>query len=181
MTTATTTATRPATARRPWRLTGTARKWWLILHIVSAVGWLGADVALLVLSVRGFTAADQQTTAVAYQAMALFGAPVLLTAGVVCLASGVVLGLGSKYGLVRYWWVAIKLALNLVLTTLVIVLLRPGLDEAAAQARDGRGVAEMGQVAENMLFPPIVSLAVLTFATVLSVLKPWGRVRRGAA
>jgi hypothetical protein len=28
---------------------------------------------------------------------------------VVALASGVLLGLGSKYGLVRYWWVTVKL------------------------------------------------------------------------
>jgi hypothetical protein len=37
----------------------------------------------------------------------------------VSLASGVVLGLGTKWGLIRYWWVAAKLVLNVVLVALV--------------------------------------------------------------
>jgi hypothetical protein len=45
------------------------------------------------------------------------------------------LGLGSRYGLVRYWWVAIKLVLNLLLTGLVLVALAPEVADAAARAR----------------------------------------------
>jgi hypothetical protein len=32
----------------------------------------------------------------------------------------------------------------------------------------------------DLIFPPVISSAGLVFATVLSVYKPWGRVRRGA-
>ena len=45
------------------------------------------------------------------------------------------LGLGSKYGLVRYWWVAVKLFLNLLLTTLILVALQPGMPEIAEYGR----------------------------------------------
>ena len=51
-----------------------------------------------------------------------------------CLAIGVLLGLGSRYGLVRYWWVATKLAL--LLSTLVLFLLRSGVHETAAIGRE---------------------------------------------
>lgn len=44
------------------------------------------------------------------------------------------LGLGTKWGLVRYWWVAIKLALNAALVALVAFALRPGVTELAEQA-----------------------------------------------
>jgi hypothetical protein len=53
-------------------------------------------------------------------------------AGLVCLGSGVVLELGTKYGLVRYWWVAIKLVVNILLTALVPIALRPEVTQAAA-------------------------------------------------
>lgn len=86
-------------------------------------------------------------------------------------------GLGTKYGLLRYGWVAVKLVANLVLSSLVIVLLRPGLHEAATY---GRLIAD-GQPgtfdSSWLLFPPIVSTSALLFAMVLAVFKPWGRVR----
>jgi hypothetical protein len=70
-----------------------------------------------------------------YRALELFAVWPLIATGLVCLASGVVLGLGTKYGLVRYWWAAIKLALNVVLVVLVMFALRPGVVEMAEQGR----------------------------------------------
>src|SRR5215218_9413818 len=102
---------------RPWRFART-RKGVLVVHIVSAGVWLGDD---------------DNTKALCYRALELFAVWPLLTAGLVCLASGVVLGLGTKYGLVRYWWVAIKLMLNIVLTALVPIALRPEVSKAAEQ------------------------------------------------
>ena len=90
------------------------RKSILVVHIASAGAWIGIDV---VMGVVIFTAllGDDATRALCYQALELFAGWPLIVTGLVCLASGVVLGLGTAYGLVRYWWVAIKLALNIVL------------------------------------------------------------------
>ena len=94
--------------------------------------------------------------------------------------TGIVLGLGTTYGLFRYWWVVLKLALNVVLTLLVLVALRP---EVTSLANDGQ-LAATGQavtfVEDNIVFPPIVSPALLLVAFVLAVYKPWGRIRRRA-
>jgi hypothetical protein len=96
--------------------------------------------------------------------------------GLLSLASGVVLALGSKYGLLRYWWVAIKLALNLGLTALVPLALHPtildAVDRANAYAATGAGDLSVG----NLVFPPIVSPTALLVAMILSVFKPWGRI-----
>lgn len=84
---------------------------------------------------------------------------------------------GSRYGLVRYWWVAVKLAMSLLLSSLVIVLLRPGLHEATYY---GRQLADGLPGTFNsswLLYPPVVSTSALLFAMVLAVFKPWGRVR----
>ena len=160
------------------RLTGRQRKWVLLLHIASAGVWLGLDVvvAVLVFTARG--AADPQVTAFCFRALELVAIWPMLLAALSSLVTGLLLGLGTKYGLLRYWWVAVKLALNLLLTTLVIVSLRPGLHEAGDY---GRRIAD-GLPAEFdsrfLMFPPIVSTSALLFAMVLSVFKPWGRIRR---
>ncbi|PZF83475.1 hypothetical protein C1I92_12710 [Jiangella anatolica] len=172
------TATAPAPARRPWRLGGRTRKAVLVTHILSAGAWFGMDVVMAVLV---FTAAggDDETRALSYRALELFAGWPLAIASLLCLASGVLLGLGGKYGLVRYWWVAVKLVLNVLLSTLVLVLLRPGVQEAAEQGRLlGTGTQVQLQPGD-LLYPPIVSTTLLLVAFVLSVYKPWGRLTRG--
>ena len=44
-------------------------------------------------------------------------------------------GWGRDRGLVRYWWVAVKLALNLILCTLILVALRPSMSNVRALAK----------------------------------------------
>jgi hypothetical protein len=85
--------------------------------------------------------------------------------------------MGTPWGLVRYWWAAVKLALNLVLSTLVIVALRPIMADVRAYGQDlSAGTPTDGSVS-LLFYPPAVSLTALSFATVLAVFKPWGRIR----
>lgn len=117
---------------------------------------------------------DPGKQAVYYQALELVSVWPMTVSALVCLLTGVLLGLGSKYGLLKYWWVAIKL----VLTVLLLVALRPGV---ALVAEEGRKITagESGSVAVgDLIFPPIVSPTLLMVAVVLSVFKPWGRLRR---
>jgi hypothetical protein len=166
---------------RPWRLGAKTRKGFLVVHIVSAGAWIGIDVVMAVFVFTALGTDDDSIRALCYRALELFAVWPLLTTGLVCLASGVVLGLGTKYGLVRYWWVAIKLALNILLTTLVLVALRPGVIEMAEQGRRF-AVGEPASLAVgDLIFPPIVSTSALLIATVLAVFKPWGRIRKRQA
>ena len=166
---------------RPWRLGTRMRKTVLVVHIVSAGAWIGIDVVMAVFVFTALLAADDNTRALCYRALELFVIWPLLTAGLVCLASGVVLGLGTKYGLVRYWWVAIKLVLNIVLTALVPLALRPEVSKAAEQGRQFAAGEPASLTVGNLIFPPIVSPTALLIAVVLAVFKPWGRIRKRSA
>jgi|Tabmets5t2r1_1033131.scaffolds.fasta_scaffold13168_1 Predicted integral membrane protein (DUF2269) len=172
--------TRPTT-RRPWRLSASARKLTLTIHIISAIGWIGVDFVLFVFAFTGLTSDDPSTIAICYQAIEMFAVVLLVPLGLLSLATGLLLGWGSKYGILRYHWVLWKLILNLVLTTLVVVLLRPGVNEAADLVTESPGTIpdQLEQARANLIFPPTVSITVLTFATVLAVYKPWGRTGYG--
>jgi uncharacterized membrane protein len=166
---------------RPWRLGAKTRKGFLVVHIVSAGAWIGIDVVMAVFVFTALGTDDDSIRALCYRALELFAVWPLLTTGLVCLASGVVLGLGTKYGLVRYWWVAIKLALNILLTTLILVALRPGVIEMAEQGRRFAAGEPASLAVGDLIFPPIVSTSALLIATVLAVFKPWGRIRKRQA
>ena len=161
-----------------WRLGARTRKALLAVHIASAGAWIGIDVVIAVFVFTAVFSDDDSTKALCYRALELFAVWPLLTVGVLSLASGVLLGLGSRYGLLRYWWVAVKLGLNLMLTALVLVGLQPVVENAAERAREfaAGGAAELA--VGDLIYPPIVSPTALLIAVVLAVFKPWGRVRR---
>jgi uncharacterized membrane protein len=161
-----------------WRLGARTRKSVLVLHIASAGAWLGIDVVMAVLIFTALLTDDDRTKALSFRALELIAVWPLLTTGMICLLTGVVLGVGSKYGLVRYWWVAVKLALNLLLSGLVLVALAPEVSQAAARARLFESGQQVVLTVGDLIFPPIVSPTALLVAMVLAVFKPWGRIRK---
>ncbi|GAB3936179.1 hypothetical protein GCM10029976_047550 [Kribbella albertanoniae] len=160
-------------AARPWRLGGRARKLVLVLHLASVGARLGLDVTMGVLVFGSLLTDDPERKAISFQALELVAVWPMTASGLTCLVTGVILALGGKYGLLKYWWVAVKLFLNLLLSTLTLVALRPGVEAMADQARAGGDLN-----AADLIFPPIVSPTLLVFAVVLSVFKPWGRLRK---
>jgi uncharacterized membrane protein len=157
------------------------RKFVLLAHILSSISWIGVDLVMGVLSFRGLTTEDPQMLATTYGALAMFCVPLLLTLGLLSLGTGVVLGLGTGFGLLRYWWVVTKLVIAVVLCTLVLVALRPALLDAATQTAvvDGTLADRLSVVRRDMIFPPLVSTTALLFASWLAVYKPWGLTPRG--
>jgi hypothetical protein len=164
------------TAKR--RLGARARKGYLVAHIVAAGAWIGIDAVLGVLVCTALISTDADVVATSLRALELFAVWPMLIAAVLTLGTGVVLGVGTKYGLVRYWWVAVKLAVNVVMVLLILFALRPGLYDAAEYGRQlAAGRTPQGDPA-GLLYPVIVAPSLLLFASVLSVFKPWGRVRK---
>ena len=164
-------------APRPW-LGRRARTLVLVVHIVAAAAWIGIDVLVAVLVGTGALASDPAARGLAYQALATFVVVPMAVAAVATLISGVLLGLGTRWGLVRYWWVAVKLAMNLVLVVLILVLLRPGMAEVGVAGAEIAATGSTDADLAFLVFPPTVSLTMLTLAVVLAVAKPWGRLRR---
>jgi hypothetical protein len=171
-------ATRPV-SRPAFRLGRRARKITLLTHIAAAGAWLGIDVVLGVMVGTALVTGDAQQAGVALQSLGLFAVWPLIVVGLLCLGSGILLGVGSKYGLLRYWWVAIKLVLNVALVVLVLVLLRPQVGEVSESARASLLEATGPPAVGDLVFPPLVSGTVLLVAMALSVFKPWGTIRRG--
>lgn len=162
-----------------WRPAPALRKLILLTHIAAGGAWLGLDLALAALVFTAFIA-DGAAAASAAVSLAAFATWPLIIVSLVALGSGILLGIGSKYGLVRYWWVLVKLVLTVVLATLVAFVLAPGMDAVRGLGLIALVAGDDPAMPATMLYPPIVSTTAVTFAMVLSVFKPWGRIRRSA-
>lgn len=172
-----TTETRGATAG--WRLSPRARKWVLLVHIVSAVGWLGLNIGNLTLALTGLFTDRPSTQHSAFQATYLLGGTLLIPISLTAFASGLVLSLCTRWGLFKYRWVIVKFGLTLIAVVLIPLSLLPGLRELSAlmDATPPDQLADVGRDAANVVVAGCVSTSMYVTNAILSVLKPWGRTR----
>ncbi|WP_072488190.1 DUF2269 domain-containing protein [Streptomyces atratus] len=145
-----------------------ARRSLLVAHVAVSVGWLGLTVGLLALAITAFSTADPATARAATRAMKVFGDWLIVPVALFSLFSGLVLALGTPWGLARHRWVWTKFWLTLITVALSVFSLRPGIDEAATR----------GTVDADLVVAPSVATAAYLFITAISVLKPWGPTRR---
>ncbi|MBD0422208.1 DUF2269 domain-containing protein [Streptomyces sp. TRM S81-3] len=157
------------------KLSRPARRALLVVHVVASAAWLGLTLGLLALGLTATTTASAATLEAGVRAMKLFADWLLLPVAFLTLASGVVLSLGTPWGLARHRWVWTKFWLTLATTTATLFALRPGVNAAVAAVAAGGPLPDAGDV----LFGPVVSLSAYVFMTVISLLKPWGLTRRG--
>jgi hypothetical protein len=159
-------------------LSGAARKAALTVHVVSSVGWLGAVAAFLVLAVTALSA-EAGTARALYIAMETLGLGLLVPLSLVSFASGLVQSLGTPWGLLRHYWVVLKLAISL-LATSVLLLYTSTLTQLADAARSpGRGDDVALLPSASPVLHSGAAVVVLLVAAVLSVYKPRGLTRYG--
>ncbi len=150
------------------------RKWFLVGHVVTSVGWIGAELAVLVCSVVAVTGFDTATTRSAHVMAGLLASALYFPASLLALATGVVLGLGTKWKLVRHRWVLVKLLATLALFgggNLLVVPSFVAHGEAAARGETIGASAVAGTGAMS------VGLTLLLLATLISYFKPQLRQR----
>jgi hypothetical protein len=152
------------------------RKLTLAVHLSCSLGWIGAVVAYLALGVAAATSHDAQTVRAAWIAMALTGWYVIVPLAVAAFLTGLVMALGTPWGLFRRYWVLISLGLT-VLATAVLLLHMPSVSSLADQARSADG-ARLGGLGSDLLHPGL-GLVVLLAITGLNVYKPRGLTRYG--
>ncbi len=155
-----------------------ARKAAVVAHVVSSAAWIGLDAAKTILVFTGMLAGDRDTVALAYRALGTFLGWPLVTASLLALVTGLLLGLTTKWGVLTHWWVAAKLAITLVLVALVCFVLAPMLPEVAAYGAElAAGTEPAPTAVADLVYPAVVAPTSLLVATILSVVKPWGRIR----
>lgn len=153
------------------------RKFTFATHITSSLGWVGAVIAFLAMAVIALTSQDERTVRGAYLVMAPAAWFVLVPLAHASLLSGVMLSLGTTWGLFRYYWVVLKLGIT-VFCTVILLIYMGTFRQMAGVAADPIVNMETVRNASPVLHASI-ALVLLLIATALGVYKPLGLTAYG--
>lgn len=155
------------------------RRFALTAHVVSSVGWLGAVAVALALAVIGLTSRDAELVLSTYLVLEPIGWFVLVPLSVASLLTGLVQSLGTKWGLLRHYWVLTKLAINLVASVVLLMYMQTlgSLADVAAATASGADRAALSS--PSAVLHAGAALVLLLAAAALSVYKPPGLTRYG--
>ncbi|MFG1842066.1 hypothetical protein [Micromonospora sp. NPDC049175] len=158
------------------RLGRMPRKVWLTLHVGIGVGWLGISTGMLLLAILGATADSHELQHGAYLLLSRFEMLLAIPSVFLTIITGVVVSLGTPWGLLKHTWVLAKLVIALTLPFLA-VFEGPWIEEL--EARSAAGLIETGTTGMLLIGAMGLFAALLWTATILSVFKPGGRTRWG--
>lgn len=117
------------------------RRFTFTTHVTSSVGWIGAVLVFLALAGIGVTSQDERTVRGAYL-MAPAAWFVLVPLAHAALLSGIALSLGTPWGLIRHYWVALKLVVT-AFSTVILMIYMGTFRQMAGVAADP--VVELGR------------------------------------
>jgi uncharacterized membrane protein len=159
----------------PW-----LRKLMLSIHLVLSIGWIGAVIAYLALDVAAVATPPTDTSRAALVAMELLIRTVIVPLAVASLVTGLVMALGTPWGLIRHYWVVF----SLILTVLAVVVLVSHVPDVTALAHGedmtspahggGHGGDQQRSGPAGDFLHAGGGLVVLLAVTVLNVFKPRG-------
>ena len=152
------------------------RKFALAIHLTFSVGWIGAVVAYLALGVAAVTTDDADTIRASWTGMEVIGWYAIVPLAVGSLLTGLVMALGTRWGLFRHYWVLISFVVTM-FATAVLVLHMPTVSSMADVARDADR-ATLDSLGGDLSHPGI-GLVLLLGVQVLNIYKPQGMTRYG--
>lgn len=155
------------------------RKLALTAHVTTSVGWLGAVAAFLALALVGLASDDARLVRAAYLSMERTTWLVIVPLAFASLLTGLVVSLGTPWGLFRHYWVVAKLVITVLATILLLAHTQP-IGALAAAARDtALPGADLGRLQFQIVGDALVALLALAANVTLSVFKPWGMTPYG--
>jgi uncharacterized membrane protein len=155
-------------------MTPRLRKFALTAHVISSVGWLGAVAGFLALAVAGLTSHDPRIVRAAYLGMELTAWFVIVPLSLASPLTGIVMSLGTTWGLFRHYWVLVKLLITLFATIVLLLHMQPIGHLARVVAATTLSRGELGGLRIQLVANAGAALLALLVTTTLSVYKPRG-------
>jgi hypothetical protein len=162
------------------RLSPRARRLVLTVHVISSVGLVGSSAGVLILALSA-AATDQTVAAHAlYTTMRTAVFAVAVPLSFIALGTGIALGLGTKWGVLRHGWVTAKLVLLVLVILTGALVVRPSMDHviAATSAPAPAAKPDLGASEWEPVAAAASNIVMVVVAVVLAIFKPGGRLRR---
>lgn len=159
-------------------MTPGVRKFALATHLTLSVGWIGAVAGYMALDIVGATSQDTQMLRAAYLAMDLIARYVIVPLAFASLATGLVMSLGTKWGLFRHYWVLFSLVITTI-ATIVLLLETQTISYLAGIAVSPTTSGDDLRALPSTLGHSVGGTIVLLLVLFLNIYKPRGLTRYG--
>ena len=160
-------------------MTSRLRKLTLLAHIIFSVGWLGSVAGFLSLAIAGLTSTNAQIVRAAYLSMEPITWFVIVPLAFASFLTGLLLSLGTQWGLFRHYWILAKLRISLLSIPILLLHTRVIGYMASTAARKDLPPADLSGPGIKLAVTATAALVVLLVATILSVYKPRGMTPYG--
>lgn len=161
-------------------MTPRLRKLALTTHITTSVGWIGAVIAYVALVIAAMTSSNLQILKAVWIAIRLMGWFAVVPLSLISLLTGLVMSLGTKWGLFRHYWVLFSLVLT-VFANVILLQHMQTVNALAALAAEmtNSDVVTLREGLGGELFHGGVGLLLLIVIQVVNIYKPRGLTSYG--
>lgn len=151
----------------------------LTIHVTSSVGFVGAVAAFLTLAIAGAYQQDQEVVRGAYIAMGVITSFVILPLCFGALLTGIIQSLTTPWGLVRHYWVVVKLMLTGFSAAVLLLHTQPIAMMVAVAQAGTLGPEDYHGQRVQLIVASAGAVLIGLGATILSIYKPAGLTRYG--
>lgn len=157
------------------------RRWLKAFHVFFSMAWIGAAITTTVIlfAMGNITSGTELYT---YNEAIKMGDLIIIPGALVCVITGIILCWQTPWGFFKYWSVVIPMVVWVVACVIGVYFLA-GWNEDLVRISKTEGLAALqnGEYINTLqMFKifRIVWIIILIFGFVVSVIKPWGRIRK---
>jgi hypothetical protein len=165
---------------------GMAKRWGrrgrqllMVLHYVTSVGWLGVGLCQLTLNLVALTTADPLMRHHVHEINHVLDRQLLTVLALGAAATGVLLAWRSTWGLLRHWWIVVKLIITAALLVFLPVWMGGWASQAIAATTPAGPDPAYLTILADLIAGSLSVLVTLVAVVAISLTKPWGRIHRG--
>ncbi|GIO16580.1 hypothetical protein J19TS2_61350 [Cohnella xylanilytica] len=168
-----------------YRLSQKSKQLLVAIHVIAVASWTGGTFGMLLLGIYLGSAANGDQLTYTLASMEVIDENLLKYPALLTLLTGILLSIWTQWGLVKHYWVAIKLTLTVATILIGIFFLNDWTESLGDLVRES-GFAAMRDPAyrstrTSMLVTAGFNLVCLLLMVIITYFKPFGKIKKRRA
>ncbi|RAL24092.1 hypothetical protein [Thermoflavimicrobium daqui] len=151
------------------------------IHVLSIIAWFGGAMCMLILGLYMKNAKNGEQLFYILSDMHLIDITLIRYPALVVLISGVLLSIWTHWGLVKYYWVIIKLILTILIIIIGIIYLSDWLSfliETADRYRfNALQKSDFQRTSSLLILTSLFNILAMAIMTGVTYFKPFGKIK----
>lgn len=165
-----------------YRLSQKKKSFLVAIHVICVASWIGGTVGMLLLGIYLHHADHAEQLTYTLASMEIIDENLLKYPALLTLLTGILLSVWTQWGLVKHYWVAMKLALTIITIMIGILFLNPWTASLAEMIED-MGFASLHDGAFRSTWLDMVvtsgfNLLCLLLMVFVTYFKPFGKIKK---